>query len=126
MLQWYFLCKRGLRSQGALPLQGLQSGNYSFQVMAIDAAGNIGEDSPNYLFSVDKSLPMDGIHRASHWGLGWKFWLIVVGGALAVGFVCIAVFSVTLRYWRHSKRSEEGNPASYVPQTSTTVSLLPC
>ena len=63
-------------------LQSLNSGNYSFQVRAIDAAGNQGQPTQNHLFAVDKALPLDGAPKAAFWGLGWKFWLIIGAGTL--------------------------------------------
>lgn len=62
-------------------MQGLSTGNFSFQVRVVDAARNEGEATPNYIFVVNKSLQEDGAPTAAYWGLGWKFWLIIAAGA---------------------------------------------
>lgn len=62
-------------------MQGLPSGNFSFQIRAVDAAGNAGTASYNYIFTVDSTLRSPGEPGPKFWGLGWKFWLIVGAGS---------------------------------------------
>ena len=103
-----------------LCLQGLQTGNYSFQAYAVDAAGNVGNATSPYQFVVDSSLAMDGQpKRAQFWGLGWKFWLIIGSG----GFLCLLLMSIMvacccrwkwLRQQRRARMQPVGAIASQV------------
>lgn len=100
------------------PLQALPSGNYSFQIKAIDAAGNLGEATNNYRFSVNSRLRPAGQAGSKFWGLGWKFWLIVgIGGAVVVGTITTLAILTTL--WLRRRR-----PESYAPQENVVVRTL--
>lgn len=89
-----------------LSLQGLRSGNFSFQVAGVDAAGNQGAPGTNYLFSVDSSLEPDGQRRAAFWGLGWKFWLIVAGSGALIVAASAAVAAVIISRRRRGSRHD--------------------
>ena len=69
-------------------MQGLSSGNYTFQVRPIDAAGNVGTATTPYAFPVDASLPLPGASQAS-WLLGWHLYA-VIGAAAALVLILAA------------------------------------
>ena len=97
-------------------LQGLASGDFSFQVRVIDAAGNKGNATENYLFSVDSSLKDTADKGSSHWGLGWKFWLIIGGGSVLVVVVVIALAAFT------ALKLKKGPRRNYARQENLVVS----
>lgn len=78
-------------------LQGLASGNYSFQVRAVDAAGNIGAPTAPYAFPVDAALLLPGAAPAS-WFTGWHLYSVIAAAAVlaaliagaAVACACVA------------------------------------
>ena len=100
-------------------MQGLSSGNYSFQAFVIDAAGNVGNASRNYMFTVDKNLALDGATRAAFWGLGWKFWLIIGCGAFTV-LLAISLIGGFLAM-RVCKRGVAADAGPYTPHRNTVV-----
>lgn len=105
-------------------MQGLSSGNYSFQVAAVDVAGNAGQPTENYLFVVDGGLQADGTSKQSFWGLGWKFWLIVGAG----GFVVVAIpLTAAALFWCCSRKRTRGVgyvPHPQVPRKSSRSDVL--
>ena len=97
--------------------QGLPTGNFSFQVKAIDAAGNAGKATSNYAFSVDSRIKDSSTPATAYWGLGWKFWLIIGAGSFLV-LAVIAALSASTAVWLKRRR-----PTSYQPQENSVVSL---
>lgn len=98
--------------------QGLPSGNFSFQARAVDVAGNVGGVTQSYLFSVNAGLRAPGQPPEKYWGLGWKLWLIVGGGA-AVVLAAIASLAAGTALWLKRRK-----PTSYEPQQNLVVGAL--
>lgn len=96
-------------------MQGLATGNFSFQVKAIDAAGNEGTATDNYLFAVNSSLEDPQRGSTSYWGLGWKFWLIIGGGSALVVALMLALAAYM------ALRIRKGPANSYEPQENLVV-----
>lgn len=98
-------------------LQGLRSGNYTFQVQAIDAAGNVGAATQPYSFVVDDTLPIPGAASAS-WFSGWHKWAVIGGAAGLVALLVIAAavgacVAVRRRRRLERLRSEVSGGAGY-------------
>ncbi len=68
-------------------MQGLHTGNYTFQVRMLDMAGNLGNATQLYAFAVDASLPLPGSESAG-WFSGWHKWAIIAGAA-ALGLLLL-------------------------------------
>lgn len=68
-------------------MQGLQSGNYTFQVRILDVAENLGNATQLYTFAVDDTLPLPGQQGAS-WFSGWHRWA-VIGAAAGLGLLLL-------------------------------------
>ena len=96
-------------------LQGLATGNYSFQVKAIDVAGNAGKATTNYVFAVDSQIKAGAQTRGRFWGLGWKFWLIIGAGSFVVLAAISALAAVT------AMRLRKRGPAQYSRQENLVV-----
>ncbi|GLI67662.1 hypothetical protein VaNZ11_011914 [Volvox africanus] len=80
---------------------GFSSGFYTFSIRATDAAGNQGNATPSYFFSVDTSLPIDGPDNAqvSHPGEGGssnRNKKIFIGVAVLVGALVLIISAVTI------------------------------
>ena len=104
-----------------MSLQGLPSGNFSFQVKAIDAAGNCGEATENYPFSVDSRIKDSSSPGVPYWGLGWKFWLIVGGGSFSIVAVIVAM-SVSTAIWLKRRRPNAYQAQENVVSSDRTLS----
>jgi hypothetical protein len=89
-------------------VQGLQSGNYTFQVKAIDAAGNVGAATQPYAFAVDDALPLPGAGPAgaAAWFSGWHVWVVVAGGGAAVLLLAAALTAAAAAIASRHRRLE--------------------
>lgn len=89
-------------------LQGLRSGNYTFQVKSVDAAGNVGAASRPYAFMVDDKLPVPGESAAAGWFTGWHRIAVIAGAAGAVALLVLAMVACACARRRrlHRLRSE--------------------
>ena len=68
-------------------VQGLRSGNYTFQARMLDMAGNLGNATQLYAFAVDARLPLPGSESAG-WFSGWRKWAVIAGAA-ALGLLLL-------------------------------------
>ncbi len=89
-------------------LQGLRSGNYTFQVKSVDLAGNVGAASRPYAFTVDDTLPVPGELAAAGWFTGWHRTAVIAGAAGAVALLILAIVACACARRRrlHRLRSE--------------------
>ncbi|BDA49389.1 probable c5a peptidase at N-terminal half [Coccomyxa sp. Obi] len=98
--------------------KGLRSGNYTFQVKSVDAAGNVGTASRPYAFTVDDTLPIPGASAAAGWFTGWHRTAVIAGAAGAVALLVLATVACACARRRrlHRLRSEGPIGAAIYPQ----------
>ena len=103
-------------------LQGLRSGNYTFRVKSVDAAGNIGAASQPYAFTVDDTLPVPGESGAG-WFTGWHR-IAVIAGAAAAGVILLVLLlcACCMRRRRLHRLRSEG---CAIPSTSVSIFIFP-
>ena len=89
-------------------MQGLQSGNYSFQARAVDAASNVGAPTAAYAFAVDAALPLQGAAaQGDPWFSGWHLYS-VLGGAAAALILLAALAALFLLRPQQELRAPRG------------------
>ncbi|KAG2498668.1 hypothetical protein HYH03_003413 [Edaphochlamys debaryana] len=99
---------------------GFSSGYYTFQVRAMDRAGNVGDPTQAYFFAVDDTLPPDGsttieVGQPSG-GSSGSTRTIVIAVLVAVGAIVIVAATVGIVYARrrHLRKRYNAPPAVHV------------